>query len=168
MEETEKPITYEVLLNGERLEITVLPDGSCKVFDKIYKPEIDTNVHGVEVKVGEFIFKIQDVSGRISIDYNEVNFAYGPVLPQLKRSMGQKDQRRIITAPIPGLISEVPIEPNTVVEKNELLVILEAMKMRNEIRAPIKSTIQQIHVRPGDQVDLDQIMVVLIPVSEGE
>ncbi|MCG3217902.1 MAG: hypothetical protein KAR35_02795 [Candidatus Heimdallarchaeota archaeon] len=168
MEETENPITYEVLLNGERLEITVHPDGSCQVNESVYKPEIETNVHGVEVKVGEFVFKIQDVSGRISIDYNEVNFAYGPVLPQLKRSMGQKDQRKVITAPIPGLISEVPIEPNSVVEENELLVILEAMKMRNEIRAPSKSMVQQIHVRPGDQVDLDQIMVVLIPVSEGE
>ena len=168
MEETEKPITYEVLLNGERLEITVHPDGTCQVYDSTYKPVIETNVHGVEVKVGEFIFKIQDVSGRISIDYNEVNFAYGPVLPQLKRSMGQKDQRKIITAPIPGLISEVPIEPNMVIEKDGLLVILEAMKMRNEIRAPTKSKVQQVHVRPGDQVDLDQVMVVLVPVSEGE
>ena len=46
------------------------------------------------------------------------------------------DGELIIKAPIPGLITRLPVEPGQALAEGDTLVILEAMKMENELRAP--------------------------------
>jgi len=41
-----------------------------------------------------------------------------------------------VTAPIPGKILAVKVEPGKQVKKGDLLITLEAMKMENYIEAP--------------------------------
>jgi biotin carboxyl carrier protein len=61
------------------------------------------------------------------------------------------DQRKI-HAVIPGTVQKLLVGEGDQVEAGAPLLILEAMKMRNEIRAPEGGIIKKIHVREGEQV----------------
>jgi geranyl-CoA carboxylase alpha subunit len=69
----------------------------------------------------------------------------------------------IVRAPMAGRIVKVLAEPGAKVEKNQLLVILEAMKMEHELRAGVTGTVESVSVKPGDQVALRQTLVTLSP-----
>ena len=61
------------------------------------------------------------------------------------------DPKKII-AFIPGTIIEIKVKVGDSVKKDDLLLIVEAMKMYNDIRAPFSGKIKKIHVTPGQKV----------------
>jgi geranyl-CoA carboxylase alpha subunit len=69
----------------------------------------------------------------------------------------------IVRAPMAGRTVKVLAEPGAKVEKNQLLVILEAMKMEHELRAGVMGTVESVSVKPGDQVAIRQTLVTLSP-----
>lgn len=66
-----------------------------------------------------------------------------------------------VTAPIPGLISQVSVKEGDTVAAGDRLLILEAMKMENEIRAPQAGTVWAVHVVPGQTVEQGTLLVKL-------
>ncbi|MCC3144344.1 biotin/lipoyl-binding protein [Halanaerobium sp. Z-7514] len=66
-----------------------------------------------------------------------------------------------IIAPMPGSILEVDVTKGDSVEKGDLLMVLEAMKMENEITSPKAGTVKEVHVRAGDSVDAEDLLLVL-------
>ena len=66
-----------------------------------------------------------------------------------------------IIAPIPGKILSVEVSIRDVVERNQLLAKLEAMKMENAIVAPIAGTVQSIEVAVGAEVHDGQLLIVI-------
>ena len=58
-----------------------------------------------------------------------------------------------IKAPMPGLILEVNVTVGQQVNKNDSLLILEAMKMENNLSSPRDGVIKSIQVNKGDTVD---------------
>ena len=66
-----------------------------------------------------------------------------------------------ITAPIPGLISEVSVKEGDTVAAGDRLLILEAMKMENEIRAPQAGIVLAVHVARGQAVEQGALLVKL-------
>jgi biotin carboxyl carrier protein len=67
-----------------------------------------------------------------------------------------------LKAPMPGLIVSVPVEENQVVEKGQVLVILESMKMQNELRSPRSGKIARLRVKMGDSVEQKQILLTVV------
>ncbi len=59
---------------------------------------------------------------------------------------------KMINAFIPGTIVEIYTKPGKNVEEGEVLLILEAMKMRNTVVAPIDGKIKKIFVSLGQMV----------------
>ncbi len=57
-----------------------------------------------------------------------------------------------VTAPLPGVILSVAVAPGASVARGEVLLILEAMKMKNEIRSERDGVVATVHVQAGDQV----------------
>ena len=58
-----------------------------------------------------------------------------------------------IESPMPGNIWEVNVKAGDAVSEDDLVCILEAMKMENEIYSPYSGTIKEVHVKKGDAVD---------------
>jgi 3-methylcrotonyl-CoA carboxylase alpha subunit len=58
-----------------------------------------------------------------------------------------------LTAPMPGKIVALRVEPGAAVERGQALLVMEAMKMEHTIRAPADGTVATIHFKVGDQVD---------------
>ncbi|HYC05698.1 MAG TPA: acetyl/propionyl/methylcrotonyl-CoA carboxylase subunit alpha [Azospirillaceae bacterium] len=57
-----------------------------------------------------------------------------------------------LTAPMPGKVIAVLVEPGAAVEKGQPLVVLEAMKMEHTIKAPAAGTVAAVKYGVGEQV----------------
>jgi len=67
-----------------------------------------------------------------------------------------------LKAPMPGLVVAIPVDEGIHVEKGEVLLILESMKMQNELRSPRSGKITRLRVKPGDSVEQNQTMLSVV------
>jgi biotin carboxyl carrier protein len=68
----------------------------------------------------------------------------------------------VLKAPMPGLVVAVPVSEGQTVQKGQVLVILESMKMQNELRAPHAGKVARLRVKNGESVQQKQILLNLI------
>jgi biotin carboxyl carrier protein len=66
-----------------------------------------------------------------------------------------------LKAPMPGLVVTTAVAAGQQVDKGEILVILESMKMQNELKAPRAGTVTRVRVKAGDSVDQNQVLMTL-------
>jgi biotin carboxyl carrier protein len=77
---------------------------------------------------------------------------------QDKKPYTPKDIKKI-TAFIPGTITNIYIAPKKKVKAGDKLLVLEAMKMRNDIISPIDGTIKGVFVKEGEKVTKEKILI---------
>jgi biotin carboxyl carrier protein len=65
----------------------------------------------------------------------------------------------MVTSPIAGVVAEVKTSVGATVKENDLLIIIEAMKMHTNISSPVAGTIKEIKVKAGDAVQQGQVLV---------
>jgi biotin carboxyl carrier protein len=68
------------------------------------------------------------------------------------------DPRRVL-AFIPGSIVEINVEAGQRVRWGDSLLILEAMKMKNDVTAAQDSVVKAVHVKKGDKVMKNQLLI---------
>ena len=68
-----------------------------------------------------------------------------------------------VKTPMSGNIIDVKVCVGQKVEKDDVLLILEAMKLENEIIAPVSGTIKSIYVSQGERVDTHHLLLEIIP-----
>ncbi len=73
----------------------------------------------------------------------------------------ERPNERIVTAVIPGTIQRIMVKVGDEVEAGKPMLILEAMKMRNEILAPVAGVIRMINVSEGEHVPKSHLLVEL-------
>ena len=66
-----------------------------------------------------------------------------------------------ITAPMPGKILDIKVNVGDVVTENQVLAVLEAMKLENEIVAPRAGTITAVIATKGAPIDVGQTIVII-------
>ena len=66
-----------------------------------------------------------------------------------------------IESPLVGVVVDVRATPGQEVQKGDVLLVIEAMKMQNELRAPKTGTIKSVRVRSGQKVSAKQPLAVL-------
>ena len=62
---------------------------------------------------------------------------------------------------MPGTVLDIKVTEGQPVNKGDVLVILEAMKMENEIVAPQDGTVASVNCRKGDVVNVGDLLVSL-------
>jgi biotin carboxyl carrier protein len=67
-----------------------------------------------------------------------------------------------LRAPMPGLVVSVLVEDGQVVEKGQILVILESMKMQNELRSPRPGKISRLRIKAGESVEQKQTLLFVV------
>lgn len=70
-----------------------------------------------------------------------------------------------VLPPMPGRVVEVRVSVGEDVAKGQVLLVLEAMKMRNEVAAPVTGKVAAVHVTVGTNVRAGEPMVLLTPKS---
>lgn len=66
-----------------------------------------------------------------------------------------------MTAPMPGTILKILVNPGESVQENQPLMILEAMKMENEIVAGKSGVVAGIYVSTGDMVNPGDALITI-------
>ena len=67
-----------------------------------------------------------------------------------------------LKAPMPGLVVTLPISEGQQIEKGDVLVILESMKMQNELKSPRDGVISRVRVKEGDSVERKQTLLSVV------
>lgn len=69
------------------------------------------------------------------------------------------DTNKEIRAFIPGAIREVKATAGMQVKQGDILLILEAMKMKNRIFSPISGIIKSVYVKVNDIVPKNELLI---------
>ncbi len=62
-------------------------------------------------------------------------------------------------SPVTGLVIRVNVEAGQQVQPNDVILVLEAMKMETTISAHSAGRVKHVHVAPGDPVKAHQVMI---------
>jgi glutaconyl-CoA decarboxylase len=81
-----------------------------------------------------------------------------PALPP-KPYIAQDGFRTELTAPMPGTILAIEVQPGAKVEYGQLLLVLEAMKMKNSLKSPQAAVVKEVLVRPGQTVGYGDVLL---------
>ncbi|SRR5258708_10846484 len=76
-------------------------------------------------------------------------------------ALGEGDEFQL-KAPMPGLVVAIMVEEDQQVEKGQVLVILESMKMQNELKSPRSGKVERIKVSPRESVLLKQTLLSIV------
>ena len=66
-----------------------------------------------------------------------------------------------IEAPMPGLVLRVSVKKGDAVKKDDVVMVMEAMKMENEIYSPCDGVVQDILVNQGDQLSAGTALIII-------
>lgn len=69
------------------------------------------------------------------------------------------------TAPMNGAVVDVLVKPGADVDENQVLVIIEAMKMELSVRAPAAGRVKEVFYNKGDQVDGGAELLIFEPAE---
>lgn len=58
-----------------------------------------------------------------------------------------------VVCPMAGLVFKCMVKPGDLVAMNQVVVVLDAMKMETPVYAPVAGTVQAVLVKEGDAVD---------------
>ncbi len=85
-------------------------------------------------------------------------------MPQHKTETSSSQPRLVqgsITAPMPGVVTKLCCNPGDQVKADQVIMVLEAMKMENEITADAAGIVQEICVTSGQSVAQGEILAVI-------
>lgn len=125
-----------ITVNGKKydVEVEVLEDDDESTVQSLFKPSARPVEHypGANLQVTSSL----------------------PTQPKIKQQ--QQSDSKILTSPINGIVLEVPAKEGQSVNENDILFILEAMKMKTNITSPFSATIKSINAKAGDRIEAGQ------------
>jgi pyruvate carboxylase subunit B len=66
-----------------------------------------------------------------------------------------------VTSSMQGMILKLKVAKGDVVEKGDIVAVLEAMKMENDIHTPESGTVQEIFIEEGDTVGTGETLMII-------
>jgi methylmalonyl-CoA carboxyltransferase small subunit len=69
------------------------------------------------------------------------------------------DEKKVCRSPVTGIVIKVNVEPGQVVEANDPIMVLEAMKMETNVTAHAAGKVKTVRVAKGDSVKVNQVVV---------
>ena len=161
--------TFEITLNDEH---NLSLDGKVIPFDvqqgdkaEHFSLLIDGRSHQVWIERGEQLRPGAPPVLRVHLygfDYEVlVEDERSRQLRQYVNSESSTQEKGQLTAPMPGLVVKLLIEPGQKVKKGDGVVIVEAMKMENEIRSPVSGELKEIRVSERQAVEKGEILAVI-------
>jgi biotin carboxyl carrier protein len=129
-----------------------------KVADKSYEVEIeDIHARPVIARVDGHMFEVTPENGVQAVSQKETK-EFKPVEPS-KPSGSPNVVMSELTAPLPGTVIEIFVKADEQIESGQVILIIEAMKMKNSIRATRAGKISEVLVSAGETVAHKQTLV---------
>lgn len=84
-----------------------------------------------------------------------------PVVSQPKAPAASSSAKKI-NSPMPGTILDIKVKEGDTVSQNQLVIVLEAMKMENEIVTPFAGKVASINTSKGAVVNSGDLLLSII------
>lgn len=163
--------TYVATINGQEYRVEILGEGKVavngKVYDVDFRPIGEQSLYSLLASGRSYEANIVFMDGVWEVLLEGVLYVV-QVEDERERRLRTQAGRELtsqvlvrIKSPMPGLVVDVRVRPGDEVEKGQVLLLLESMKMQNEIRAPRKGMVLEVHVEPGQSVNQNQVLVEL-------
>jgi acetyl/propionyl-CoA carboxylase alpha subunit len=141
-------------LNGELLDWDLLDfkDGTFHILSnsKSYRAKLIKLEEGAKSMI-------------IEINGNEYTVAlkdkYDILLEKLGMNAMATAKVNNLKAPMPGLVFDIKIKEGDTLQKGDVVLVLEAMKMENMLKAPADAVVKKVMVKKGDAVEKNQVLV---------
>jgi methylmalonyl-CoA carboxyltransferase 1.3S subunit len=69
------------------------------------------------------------------------------------------DESKVCRSPFSGTVAKISAQAGQAIQVNDVLLVLEAMKMETVITAPIAGKVAKLNVNVGDAVQQGQVLV---------
>jgi len=140
---------------------------NVKIGDKTFAVEIDDiNKRPIMARVDGQEFEVHPETEAAG---NETMSKTGQPVPGFERKpaagglhTGTNLTGKLMVAPLPGTVIEVFIKPGDPVEAGQVILVIEAMKMKNSIRSVRDGTIAAVHVTAGQTVAHKQTLLEFV------
>ena len=76
-------------------------------------------------------------------------------------ALADPEDKSQVGASIPGMVSKVSVKPGDVVKENQVLAVIEAMKMETSVVARMSGTVDQILVTEGTSVKAGELLITI-------
>jgi len=142
---------------GRRLEADFhrLPDG------EVYSLLVGGRSHEVRVSAGDGALEVTIEGARFPV---EVRHPLEKVLLSVKRA-ADPSAGETVTAPMPGLIVALRVQPGDRVEAGQAVAVVEAMKMQNELSARYGGVVSEVLVAERASVAAGEVLLRIRPVA---
>jgi glutaconyl-CoA/methylmalonyl-CoA decarboxylase subunit gamma len=84
-----------------------------------------------------------------------------PATAPATASVSAAEGCRIVASPMAGHVFKCLVKPGDVIAHNQVLMVLDAMKMETPIAAPFAGTVRAVLVKEGDSVEDGQALLHL-------
>jgi biotin carboxyl carrier protein len=125
------------------------------------------DVHGIEQNLAHL--EVNGTPYNVELD-RQIKASKTPTLvrsaikqqstPEIKKKAGGSPHS--ILAPLPGAITKLEVGKGDIVEKGQLLLIMEAMKMENRVLADRAGVVETINVTQGDVVLQGDVIMEIV------
>jgi biotin carboxyl carrier protein len=131
--------------------------------------ELEGNTYDVEVEVVDSPNapdpKLVPMSPGSTLPHSLTAQPVPPVPVVKRRKLRPANLENVCRSPMCGIIVAVNVKMGQFVEEDDVVLVLEAMKMETAIRAPRSGHIKAIRVRPADQVAAGQVLVEIADLT---
>jgi methylmalonyl-CoA carboxyltransferase small subunit len=72
---------------------------------------------------------------------------------------GPVDEAHVCRSPVAGVVIRIKAQAGQTLQQDDLIMVLEAMKMETNVTAPVAGKVKAIRVAEGDGVKVNQVLV---------
>jgi len=128
------------------------------ISDRSYEVEIeDIHARPIIAHVDGQKFEVQpDSAGKLLVQEEATESKSVVAVPQPAVQTGSGNE---MTAPLPGTVIEIFVKAGDEIEAGKVVLVIEAMKMKNSIRTTRGGKVAEILVSPGQTVAHKQALV---------
>ena len=156
-----KPVTVSTDETGERVRATV--DGKALEIEGL---AIDDRYVTFRCGTGVVRVPYARTGAHVHVSINGESYEFVPAEEIEESGRGAGAFVPEITSPMPGKVLAVKVAAGDVVEADQPLLLLEAMKMEQTVRAPARARVAEIRVQDGAMVGPGAVLMLLEEVPE--
>ena len=143
----------QAIIDGQDREFEIAADSANVV-------EVEPGVYSIVIEGRSYEARVNGTMVDIAGRRYQVEIL-DPREPRRRATNAGGSGRRDVTAPMPGKVVRVLVQPGDRVRARQPVVVVEAMKMENELRAGREGTVSEVHARDGSSVEAGTLLVVI-------
>ena len=147
-----KEFGYDVATQNEHIVVR----SSYELGNRLFQGSINGEPVSVHLRYRSDGFRLIHAGAEAAVSVHSTRVAeLAKYMPEVQSGENANE----LTAPIAGLVIDIPVEEGQEVKAGQELIVVEAMKMENVIHADRDVVIKEIHVTENESVQADQLMI---------